>query len=194
MPRYSKAEKEAVAQKLLQEGQRLFAAHGLKKVTIDDLAEASGMAKATFYTFYENKEYLFLDIVQGIQQKIFADVTILLENNVRLPARERVKQVFATMAGLATHYPVLSQINSQTLELLARRVSGERLAEYTRQNVDAARSLHEHGITFTCSVETASFTFQALYQSWLFLCENSGGRQDEVMELMLDGILHRLLP
>jgi len=71
MPRFGETEKENIRQNLLAEGERLFLAHGLKKVTIDDLIEAVNIAKATFYSFYESKEYLYMDIVQGIQEKIF---------------------------------------------------------------------------------------------------------------------------
>ena len=52
MPRFSENEKERISNKLLTEGERLFTIHGIKKVTIDDLTEAVGIAKASFYTFY----------------------------------------------------------------------------------------------------------------------------------------------
>ncbi len=38
MPRFTEQEKEIINRKLLIEGEKLFAAHGLKKVTVDDLA------------------------------------------------------------------------------------------------------------------------------------------------------------
>lgn len=47
MPRFSEREKERIRSKLYAEGERLFTAHGIKKVTIDDLAEAAGIAKAS---------------------------------------------------------------------------------------------------------------------------------------------------
>ena len=40
MPRFTEQEKEIINRKLLIEGEKLFAAHGLKKVTVDDLVAA----------------------------------------------------------------------------------------------------------------------------------------------------------
>ena len=137
MPRFSETEKENIRQKLLTEGERLFVVHGLKKVTIDDLVDEAKIAKATFYTFYDSKEYLYLDIVQVIQQKIFIELQILLENNTDLPGRERVKQVFAKMSQLMTNSPILSQIDPTIVDLISRKVSKERMMTFTQQNIDA---------------------------------------------------------
>ena len=40
LPRFTEQEKEIINRKLLIEGEKLFAAHGLKKVTVDDLVAA----------------------------------------------------------------------------------------------------------------------------------------------------------
>ena len=61
MPRFTERERARIEQCLLEEGKRLFIIHGLKKVTIDDIVKAVSIAKASFYKFYEGKEYLFLE-------------------------------------------------------------------------------------------------------------------------------------
>lgn len=40
MPRFTEKEKAFISDKLLAEGEKLFSLHGLKKVTVDDLAVA----------------------------------------------------------------------------------------------------------------------------------------------------------
>ena len=92
MPRFSERERQQIQQRLWDEGARLFTLHGLKKVTIDDLVEAVGIAKASFYKFYEGKEYLYLDIVPRKQADIFRQLQLLLQENVSLSERERMKQ------------------------------------------------------------------------------------------------------
>ena len=54
MPKFSDAEKEIIKQKLMQEGERLFTSYGIKKVTIDEIVQAAGIAKGSFYSFYSN--------------------------------------------------------------------------------------------------------------------------------------------
>ena len=48
MPKFSDAEKEFIRQKLMQEGERLFVSFGIKKVSIDEIVQATGIAKGSF--------------------------------------------------------------------------------------------------------------------------------------------------
>ena len=49
LPRFTEQEKEIINSKLLIEGEKLFALHGLKKVTVDDLVAAVNISKGSFY-------------------------------------------------------------------------------------------------------------------------------------------------
>ncbi len=189
MPRFSDREKEQIRDRLLAQGEKLFAARGIKKVTIDDLAEAAGIAKASFYKFYEGKEHLYLDIVQHIQRKIFSHVNGLLDANAGLPGKERVLQVFEAMFQMTFRYPILTHLDTATTDLITRRVSKERLVAYGDQNVDAVHALYQHGIHFACDAQTLSCAFQALYQCWIALQDKGEDMQSAVIKILLRGIL-----
>lgn len=193
MPRFSEIEKENIRQKLLVEGERLFVTYGLKKVTIDNLVEAVNIAKATFYTFYESKEYLYMDIVQGIQKNIFLDLETLLDNNKDMPGKERVKQVFMMMTRLMTQYPVLSQTDPVTVDIISRKLSKDRLADYAQQNIDAAQSLNDHGVKFACEIKTASYAFQTLYHAWIYLQDKDEDIQNAVTDILLNGLIEQII-
>ena len=57
-------EKELISKRLLEQGYKQFSTYGLKKTSIEGLAVAAGISKASFYVFYESKESLFMDIVE----------------------------------------------------------------------------------------------------------------------------------
>ena len=78
MPRFSEKEKEIIREKFLGEGAKLFLKYGLQKVTIDDLVDSVKIAKASFYKFYEGKEYLYLDILQSEQKQLFDKLDTVL--------------------------------------------------------------------------------------------------------------------
>lgn len=151
------------------------------------------MPRLHYYTFYESKEYLYLDIVQAVQRSIFAELDAILEANAALPGKERVRQVFGEMFTIMQRYPILAKMDEATVELIARKVSKERLAGFIGQNLDAAQSLHNHGVRFACDVRTASYVFQALYQSWIFLQDKGGEVQASVTEILLDGLIDRIV-
>jgi len=63
MPRaFTDAEREAIRERLTAAGRECFLRFGLKKTTIEDLVRPAGIAKASFYLFFESKEALFVEV------------------------------------------------------------------------------------------------------------------------------------
>jgi len=63
MPRaFKEEEKEKIHAKLLAAGRSCFLRYGLKKTTIEDVAGPAGIAKSSFYLFFESKEALYVEL------------------------------------------------------------------------------------------------------------------------------------
>jgi len=63
MPRpFTETERETIRAKLMKAGRACFLRYGLKKTTIEDLTRPAGIAKASFYLFFDSKEKLFLEV------------------------------------------------------------------------------------------------------------------------------------
>ena len=56
-------EKERIRGVLLESGQRLFAAQGVRKTSLGELVAPAGIAKSTFYLFFDSKEALYLALM-----------------------------------------------------------------------------------------------------------------------------------
>lgn len=193
MPRFSEQGKARIQQSLLEEGERLFTAYGLKRVTIDDIVKAVKIAKASFYRFYEGKEYLFLDIAQRKQKEIFEILEGVLKESESKTDKERVKIVFFAMSELMGKYPLLTNIDSETVEAIARKVSPQRLAEYSAQGFDAVKTMEKNGIKFRYNTQVVSQLFHTLYQAWISLQGQSAEMQKQVIDIMLDGVIEQIL-
>jgi AcrR family transcriptional regulator len=62
-PPFTEKEKTRLRQKMLRAARDLFARKGLKKTSLEDITSAAGIAKSTFYVFFESKEALFLEVL-----------------------------------------------------------------------------------------------------------------------------------
>ncbi|MBQ4282590.1 MAG: TetR/AcrR family transcriptional regulator [Lachnospira sp.] len=193
MPKFGEQEKVRIKQCLLVEGERLFSTYGLKKATIDDIVKAVNIAKASFYKFYDGKEYLFLDIAQREQKEIFDALEGVLIESKDKSDKERVKLVFFTMSGLMRRYPLLAGIDKETVEIIARKVSPQRLKEYSIQGFDAVKTMEKHGIVFRYDTQVVSQLFQALYQSWIALQGQPVEVQEQVINIMLEGLINQII-
>ncbi len=66
MPRaFTAAEKETIRDRLLGAGRSCFLRYGLKKTTIEDVVGPAGIAKSSFYLFFESKEALYVEVMMA---------------------------------------------------------------------------------------------------------------------------------
>jgi len=66
MPRaFTEVEKEKIRERLFAAGRSCFTRYGLKKTTIDDLVKPVGIAKSSYYLFFESKESLYVELLMA---------------------------------------------------------------------------------------------------------------------------------
>lgn len=193
MPRFSDTEKEMIRQKMMQEGERLFTSYGLKKVSIDEIVRATGIAKGSFYSFYPSKEHLYMHIAGELQLKMWREMEEFLNKNRALPPRELCKQCFLWMFQGLQRYPMLRQVDRETADYLYRKLPPEVIEAHTQDDSQELIKLQEYGIHFTCGIELATKTLQTLAVSFLNLQQDNAADQQAVIELILDGVLKEMI-
>ena len=66
MPRaFTDTERDRIHRKLLAAGRSCFTRYGLKKTTIEDLVKLAGIAKSSFYLFFDSKEALYIELMMS---------------------------------------------------------------------------------------------------------------------------------
>jgi AcrR family transcriptional regulator len=60
---FSASERERITDKLLSTGYDLFTRQGMRKTSLDELVAPAGIAKSTFYQFFDSKESLYLELM-----------------------------------------------------------------------------------------------------------------------------------
>ena len=125
MPRFTEQEKEIINSKLLIEGEKLFALHGLKKVTVDDLVAAVNISKGSFYAFYPSKEHLYVEINFRLQKELFTSIETTVKKKKYKNHRDLAKDVIMlSLTGVITS-PILSQIDLSLMDYLQRKISSD---------------------------------------------------------------------
>ena len=193
MPKFSDTEKEMIRQKLMHEGERLFTSYGIKKVSIDEIVHAAGIAKGSFYSFYPSKEHLYMDIAGNLQLKMWSEMDEFLNENRSLPPRELCKRCFLWMFSELQRYPMLKQADGETADYLYRKLPREVIEAHTKDDSHELIKLQEFGVHFKCGIEVATKTLQTLAISFLNLQQDHDVNQQTVMEIILDGVLKEII-
>jgi AcrR family transcriptional regulator len=130
MPKaFTEKEKEWIRERLLEEGDQQFAAYGLRKTNVEELATAAGISKGAFYIFYESKEALFMDVIERAEQHFRQEVLAAIDLPGPSP-RARLLAVLKRAFGLLKTMPILQFLTGSDYDRLFRRVPAERVQEH----------------------------------------------------------------
>lgn len=139
MSHFSKIDRERVELKLLQEGKILFEERGLKKVTVDEIAQKVGIGKGTFYHFYENKEHLYLELWMKAQEKVFEDIEDILRKSKEKTAKEVCYEVVIKLLEGFSKHSILISTDGNTWSKASKKVS----KDYKKYNDDTDKIIFD---------------------------------------------------
>lgn len=130
MPKaFAEPEKAIIRQQLHDKGQQLFALHGLKKTSVDDLVQAVGISKGAFYLFYASKEELLLEILEQIETELQTSVLTYVIRADR-NARQNVRDLLHHFLLRWDAYPLLKHFGQEEYMLLVRKVPAARVQRH----------------------------------------------------------------
>jgi AcrR family transcriptional regulator len=85
-PAFTAEEKVRITALLLETGERLFTSQGLRKTSLEELMAPTGVAKSSFYVFFNSKEDLYLELMvrqsAEVKRKVI-DGALLATTDVR---------------------------------------------------------------------------------------------------------------
>lgn len=64
-----------------------FSRYGFKRTKMDDIAQASGMARTALYKIYRNKEHIFHDLVEHVHAQALNSALVALKSEKKLTIR-----------------------------------------------------------------------------------------------------------
>lgn len=113
--RFSKEQANEIRERVILEAGTQFGAHGFKRVTIEDIASASGIAKGTVYRFFVSKEALCAASIAHVRDTIqSAIVNAILFDHAYTPERV-MRSILLSTHTLLDRYPVLRCVNEPEL-------------------------------------------------------------------------------
>ncbi len=198
MPRaFSETEKLNIRSSLIDGGRKAFGNVGIKKTSVDDLAQAAGISKGAFYQFFASKEDLYFAIIREYENRQQQEMSALLaEEGVN--DRTRLKTVMSAVLMKVGSDPFFRRLLSKAeFEYLRQKFTPEQLEEAMQADVDFSRELIEiwrqKGKLLIDDPRLVAGVFRSLF--FLFLHKEDIGKEifNDVIELHLDSAVERLI-
>lgn len=131
---FTSVEKARIAATLVDTAEQLFAAQGLKKTSLDELVRPAGIAKGSFYAFFDSKESLYLEVMLRRAPRMGARLREVLGRPVD---EENLVCLMRAITDVLVDDPFYRRLLTHADELTAvsRRVGPEQLARVMPQIV-----------------------------------------------------------
>lgn len=190
MPTFSELEKNHIRERLIEVGREHFSARGLKKTSLEDLTRPAGIAKSSFYAFFESKEALYLELIMIERRRIAEELSAA--SPVAGDAREEIRRLLRAIIGKIEEGALTRRVITHPEEWrrVLRRVSaeraGENLAESTLVTLSFLGEAQESGEIIDASPEVIAGVFRAVVT--LTTHKDDIGRDvyPEVLEMVID--------
>lgn len=133
---FSGREKEIIRDELINAGREFFGKYGLRKTSIEDLTKAVGIAQGSFYTFFDSKEELYLEVINSEGEAIKENF-LKQEKDIKHLTREDFKTFFKKILHVVNTNPIIKQIFlEEDLDFLVRKIPIEKIKECNRRFVN----------------------------------------------------------
>jgi AcrR family transcriptional regulator len=123
---FTDEERDRIRKELLAAGRELFTRYGLKKTTLRELTEPLGIAKSSFYIFFDSKEALYWELLLAEGPEIEARVRAAVD-----AAGDETREEIAALLRTLVHEIETNDLyrrlidHPEELELVLRRLPPE---------------------------------------------------------------------
>jgi AcrR family transcriptional regulator len=134
----------AKQEQILNKARDVFARHGYRKTTVEDIARACALGKAALYHYFSSKEEIFAEVVRAESRKILAQIRTAVDA-ADGPKAQLVAMLKTSFNAVSVAIAELVE-NKRAAELRASLpLAAEALRQFLDEEVEILRKILETG-------------------------------------------------
>ena len=137
---FTENQNETIRRDLIREARRCGVTIGMRKTSVEQLTDAVGISKGSFYKFFPSKELLFFAVLEDIHTECFAAAQASLRETAELPPANRAAEAILAACGWLSETQALVFIENDA-EFLLRRLPDEVKAAHYHDDETHIRAL-----------------------------------------------------
>ena len=188
---FTEYETEQLRKALLKETRHCAVTLGMKKTSVDQLTKAVGIAKGSFYKFYESKEMLFFAVLEGIHSELYGVADQALSETASLPASERVAKAILAVCKRLSDTGDMIFIENDAKLLLQRLPEEVKKVHYHDDETHIRQLLEKYDLVSKCGTSLAVATVFGLILT-VSHKEQIGELYPQVLETLVNGTCKEL--
>lgn len=189
---FTEKEKETIRLALKDAGRQCAMTIGMRKTTVDQLAESAGISKGAFYKFYETKELLFFEILEDWHTEVYSAAWEKWESCPQLANAQRAAEVILEVCRVSEQNHIFGFYEND-LPYLLRKIPQDILDKhYDSDEVHISELIRRMGIQLRYSSEVACATIRGLMLT-LSHRKQIGKPYPQVLKILVEGACEKLI-
>ena len=188
---FTEEESKKIRKALLEEARLRAVSVGMRKTSVEELTEAVGIAKGSFYKFYDSKELLFFTVLEEIHSELYGVAKAALEQQKAVPAWERAARALMQVCGRLSETGAMRFIESDAETILRRIPEEVKAHHYHDDETHIRRILEESGLAPAAGMELAAAVIRGVILTVSHRKE-IGARYEEVLAILIRGAMREL--
>jgi len=129
---FSEEEKRFINDKLKEAARECLSRYGVKKTTVDQLVQMAGIAKGSFYKFYDSKEILFFTVLEDYRKSLLEGLADSLKSEEDLNA-DKFSELIYELYQKVRHSFIINIVKDNEMEYLMRKLPKELINKLFRK-------------------------------------------------------------
>ena len=188
---FSEEQNAQIRRELIREARRCGVTIGMRKTSVEQLTDAAGISKGSFYKFFDSKELLFFAVLEDIHAEGFAVARESLSTSTGADPADRAAAAILAACRWLAETQAFVFIERDAEFLLRRLPQGVKAAHYHDDEVHIRALLKESGLRPAGGIPLAAATIRGLILT-VSHQEQIGQRYPQVLEILVRGACREL--
>lgn len=188
---FTENQNETIRRDLIREARRCGVTIGMRKTSVEQLTDAVGISKGSFYKFFPSKELLFFAVLEDIHTECFAAAQASLRETAELPPANRAAEAILAACGWLSETKALVFIENDAKLLLQRLPEDVKNVHYHDDESHIRQLLEKYDLAPKRGISLAAATVRGLILT-VSHKEQIGELYPQVLETLVYGACREL--
>jgi len=181
-------EKEFIKEKLKEVAYDCLLKYGVKKTTVDQIVQMTGIAKGSFYKFYDSKEILFFTVLEEYQKSIIDELINKFKEEEDIGVDKFTQLIYGLYQKVRQSF-IMNIIKNNEFEYLMRKLPKDLIANHHSLDDILAKNIFLHiKIKEGVNIDVVTASLRAIFMSMMHIEEIGEEYIEEVLKLLIKGL------
>ena len=188
---FTEEQNETIRRDLIREARCCGVTVGMRKTSVEQLTEAVGISKGSFYKFFDSKELLFFAVLEDIHTECFAAAQKSLQENAAIDPASRTAAAILAACRWLSETKAFVFIENDAEFLLHRLPEDVKTAHYHDDETHIRLLLEKYDLAPNRGISLAAATVRGLILT-VSHKEQIGELYPQVLETLVYGACREL--